>query len=82
MAKYIVSRGLTVRQVESLLRKKDVATNLKHKKDYSIMEQELSRKIGLKTKISFNDLSKKGSLILNFSDLEQLEYIIKKLKKI
>ena len=41
---------------------------------------ELSNKIGLKTKISFNKEKKNGSLTINFKNLDQLEFIINQFK--
>ena len=55
----------------------------KTERDPNIMdlEKELSDKIGLKTEIQFNDNGSSGSLKLFYSDLNQLDEIMKKLKK-
>jgi len=47
---------------------------------YLDIENELSNKIGLKTKILFNKEKKNGSLTIKFKNLDQLEYIMKKFK--
>ena len=53
------------------------------KKDPNIadLEKELSDKIGLKTSIAFNESGSSGSLTLYYSDLNQLDEIMKRLKK-
>lgn len=45
------------------------------------LEKELSDKIGLKTEIQFNENGSSGSLKLYYSDLNQLDEIMKRLKK-
>ena len=56
--------------------KKSENTSELHK--YLDIENELSNKIGLKTKILFNKEKKNGSLTIKFKNLDQLEYIMKK----
>ncbi len=81
-AKEIVEKNLSVRQVEKLTSefKKTKKTN---QKDPNILdlEKELSSKIGLKTSIQFNENGSSGSLTLYYSDLNQLDEIMKRLKK-
>ncbi len=78
LARNIIKKGLSVREVEKLLKKpkKDENTSESHK--YSDIENELSNKIGLKTKILFNKEKKNGSLTIKFKNLDQLEHIMKK----
>ena len=45
------------------------------------LEKELSDKIGLRTSIQFNDNGSSGSLTLYYSDLNQLDEIMKRLKR-
>ena len=45
------------------------------------LEKELSDKIGLRTSIHFNESGSSGSLTLYYSDLNQLDDIMKRLKK-
>ena len=45
------------------------------------LENELSEKIGLKTSIHFNEEGSSGSLTLYYSDLDQLDVLMKRLKK-
>ena len=61
----------------NLVRKKQI------EKDPNIkdLEKELSDKIGLKTEIQFNENGSSGSLKLYYSDLNQLDEIMKRLKK-
>ena len=82
-AKEIIEKKLSVRDVEKS------TSNFKEKrkkqsgKDPNIadLEKELSDKIGLKTEIEFNENGSSGSLKLFYSDLNQLDEIMKRLKK-
>lgn len=83
LAEEIINKKLSVRQVE-----KNTASFKKNKKksnykDPNIidLEKELSEKIGLKTSIHFNQEGSSGSLTLYYSDLDQLDEIMKRLKK-
>ena len=83
MANEIINKNLSVRQTE-----KNTANYKKNKrrqknKDPNILdlEKELSEKIGLKTSIHFNEQGSSGSLTLYYSDLDQLDDIMKRLKK-
>ena len=82
-AREIVKKNLSVRQTEKItsqFKKTKRTTNLK---DSNILdlEKELSNKIGLKTSIQFNENGSSGSLTLYYSDLNQLDDIMKRLKK-
>ena len=48
---------------------------------HSDLEKELSEKIGLKTSIHFNDQGSSGFITLYYSDLDQLDDLMKRLKK-
>ena len=83
MANEIINKNLSVRQTE-----KNTANYKKNKrrqknKDPNILdlEKELSEKIGLKTSIHFSEEGSSGSLTLYYSDLDQLDDIMKRLKK-
>ena len=83
LANDIINKKLSVRQVE-----KNTASFKKNKtksnnKDANIidLEKELSEKIGLKTSIQFNHEGSSGSLTLYYSDLDQLDNIMKRLKR-
>ena len=83
MANEIINKNLSVRQTE-----KNTANYKKNKrrqknKDPNILdlEKELSDKIGLKTSIQFSEQGSSGSLTLYYSDLDQLDDIMKRLKK-
>ena len=82
-AKEIVKKNLSVRQVETLTSKFKKSKKKQNYKDPNIqdLEKELSSKIGLKTSIQFNDNGSSGSLTLYYSDLNQLDDIMKRLKK-
>ena len=82
-ANEIVEKKLSVRQAEKIT--SEFKNNKKKKtlKDPNIidLEKELSDKIGLRTSIQFNDNGSSGSLTLYYSDLNQLDDLMKRLKK-
>jgi ParB family chromosome partitioning protein len=83
LAKEIIEKKLSVRQAEkntSNFKKNKIK---KGNKDSNILdlEKELSEKIGLKTSIHFNEEGSSGSLTLYYSDLDQLDSIMQRLKK-
>ena len=78
VARNIIEKGLSVREVEKLLKKPKKFENTPEPHKYLHIENELSNKIGLKTKILFNEEKKNGSLLIKFKNLDQLEYIMKK----
>jgi ParB family transcriptional regulator, chromosome partitioning protein len=82
-AKEIFEKKLSVRDVEKSTSKHKKTRKKQLEKDPNItdLEKELSDKIGLKTEIEFNDNGSSGSLKLYYSDLNQLDEIMKRLKK-
>ena len=82
-ANEIVEKKLSVRQVEKLTSvfKKNKAKKTPKDPNIIDLEKELSDKIGLKTSIQFNDNGSSGSLTLYYSDLNQLDDLMKRLKK-
>ena len=82
-AKEVFEKKLSVRDVEKLTSKHKQTRKKHSEKDPNIadLEKELSDKIGLKTEIEFNDNGSSGSLKLYYSDLNQLDEIMKRLKK-
>ena len=82
-AREIVEKNLSVRQTEKITSKFKKPKKLNNSKDPNIvdLEKELSDKIGLKTSIQFNESGSSGSLTLYYSDLNQLDDIMKRLKK-
>ena len=82
-AKEILKKNLSVRQVEKLTSKFKKSKKTQNYKDPNIqdLEKDLSSKIGLKTSIQFNENGSSGSLTLYYSDLNQLDDIMKRLKK-
>ncbi len=81
IAREIIKKGLSVRDVERILKNNKQLNNHVQSQDYSDIENDLSNKIGLRTKIIFNKEKKTGSLTINFKNLDQLEFIITRLKK-
>ena len=80
IAKDIIKKGLSVREVEKILNNSKKIKNISDPNEYLDIENDLSSKIGLKTKIIFNNKKKNGSLTIKFKNLEQLEFIMEKLK--
>ena len=82
-ANEIVEKKLSVRQVEKITSQFKKSKGKKSTKDPNILdlEKELSDKIGLKTSIQFNENGSSGSLTLYYSDLNQLDDLMKRLKK-
>ena len=82
-AKEIIEKKLSVRQVEKITSEFKKNKGKKISKDPNIidLEKELSDKIGLKTSIQFNENGSSGSLTLYYSDLNQLDDLMKRLKK-
>jgi ParB family chromosome partitioning protein len=83
IAKEIFKKKLSVRDVEKSTSKHKQTRKKQNEKDPNIadLEKELSDKIGLKTEIQFNENGSSGSLKLFYSDLNQLDEIMKRLKK-
>ena len=82
-ANEIIEKKLSVRQVEKLTSEFKRNKSKKTLKDPNIidLEKELSDKIGLRTSIQFNENGSSGSLTLYYSDLNQLDDLMKRLKK-
>tara|TARA_B100001057_G_C22714279_1_gene897085 strand:+ start:25 stop:867 length:843 start_codon:yes stop_codon:yes gene_type:complete len=82
-ANEIIEKKLSVRQVEKITSEFKKNKSKKTSKDPNIidLEKELSDKIGLKTSIQFNESGSSGSLTLYYSDLNQLDDLMKRLKK-
>ncbi len=82
-AKEIIQKNLSVREVEKITQKFKKTKKPLNTKDPNIvdLEKELSDKIGLKTSIQFNESGSSGSLTLYYSDLNQLDDIMRRLKK-
>ena len=84
MAREIINKKLSVRDTERKTAKyKKSKSNKSNLKDPNIaeLEQELLEKIGLKTSIHFNEQGSSGSITLYYTDLDQLDEIMRRLKK-
>ncbi len=80
IAKQIIKKSLSVREVEKILNKPKKFKNISEINEYTDIENDLSTKIGLKTKIIFNKEKKNGSLTIKFKNLDQLDFIMNKFK--
>lgn len=85
LAQEIVAKGLNVRQAESLAKKHNDNPEIHRKKssaadaDVMALEKELERIIGLK--VTIHTKGKSGSLTLHYTDLDQLDDIIRRLRE-
>ena len=87
LAERIVKEGLSVRYVERLFHQKDLNTNkenfdkkktIKEKDaDTSLLEKELSLKLGVK--LTINDKNNKGNIKIEYRNIDQREKILNKL---
>ena len=77
----VLDADLTLKQqiAQKILKKTKKSDNNSEIHEYLDVENELSSKIGLKTKITFNKDKKNGALTIVFKNLDQLDFIIKKL---
>ncbi len=87
LAEEIVKKGMSVRQAEALARRESEGKFAKKPKepvaaDANVMalEKELERVVGLKVKISPDSKPGTGSLTLYYTNLEQLDGVIKRLR--
>ena len=83
LAEEIIKKKLSVREIEKSTSKYKKTKTKKITKDPNILDldNELSEKIGLKTSIHFNEEGSSGSLTLYYSNLDQLDDLMKRLKK-
>ena len=90
LAKKIIEEGLSVRDIENIVKKGIDQTNNRIEKKPSIkkdvdtlnLEQDLKMALGLKTVIDHNENSGRGSIIIKYRDLEQLDEFCSKIMKI
>jgi ParB family chromosome partitioning protein len=86
MAQAIIDRGLSVRQVEELVKKAhqgqniiQAAKNKPKNRDIEILEEELRKILG--TKVSIKDKKGKGKLVIEYYTLGDLDRILAVLRK-
>ena len=90
LAKKIIEEGLSVRDIENIVKKGiDQSNNrieqkplIKKDVDTLNLEQDLKMALGLKTVIDHNENSGRGSIIIKYRDLEQLDEFCSKIMKI
>ena len=90
LAKKIIEDGLSVRDIENIVKKGIDQSNNRIEKKPSIkkdvdtlnLEQDLKMALGLKTVIDHNENSGRGSIIIKYRDLEQLDEFCSKIMKI
>ena len=90
LAKKIIEEGLSVRDIENIVKKGIEQSNnriekkplIKKDVDTLNLEQDLKMALGLKTVIDHNENSGRGSIIIKYRDLEQLDEFCSKIMKI
>ena len=90
LAKKIIEEGLSVRDIENIVKKGIDQSNNRIEKKSAIrkdvdtlnLEQDLKMALGLKTVIDHNENSGRGSIIIKYRDLEQLDEFCSKIMKI
>ena len=90
LAKKIIEEGVSVRDIENIVKKGIDQSNNRIEKKSSIkkdvdtlnLEQDLKMALGLKTVIDHNENSGRGSIIIKYRDLEQLDEFCSKIMKI
>ena len=90
LAKKIIEEGLSVRDIENIVKTGIDQRNNRIEKKPSIkkdvdtlnLEQDLKMALGLKTVIDHNENSGSGSIIIKYRDLEQLDEFCSKIMKI
>ena len=81
LAKEIIKKKLSVRQVESFVQKKEIRKSVIKKSLNNIeIENFLTKKLGLKINVKFNPNNEKGSITISCNNLEQFDDLIKKIK--
>ncbi len=82
VARQVVAKGLSVRQTEALVRRlheqqqKPIVTDIvDNNHDVEKLEENLSQKVGVPVKISYNAKGK-GKLVLNYNSLDELDGIL------
>ena len=90
LARKIIKEGLSVRDIENIVKKGltqiDVEvkrrTSIKKDLDTLNLEQDIKAALGLKTTIDHNEASGRGSIIIKYKDLEQLDIFCSKIMKL
>jgi ParB family transcriptional regulator, chromosome partitioning protein len=86
MAKVIIDKGMSVRQIEELVKKAHQGHNIIHaakakakNRDIEILEEELRKILG--TKVFIEDKKGKGKLVIEYYTLDDLDRILGILRK-
>ena len=78
----INKNNLTSRQVEKLVKKQSKKAPLSKTKDLDIieLEKEILEITGIKVTINFNNIKEAGNITLEYKNLPEFNYILKKIK--
>lgn len=90
LAKKVIEESLSVRNIEDLVRdekiekvqnsKSATKTNLVNSKQLTQIESELSEALGTDVKISYNSFKRNGKITIKFSDIEDVQNLVKNIK--
>ena len=85
LAKLIIKQGLTAREAESLLKRKNRSGSKLSKGDKVFraqnkdLEEKIERQIGLKAEVQWNSKREAGAVKISVSSLEQFDALLRKL---
>ena len=85
IVEFILKKGLSVREVEKLVKQETKLNNVQEKKektkanDIVFLEEELQRMLG--TKVRIDAQKKRGKIVIEYYSLDDLERIMKSIKK-
>ncbi len=85
LAKLIIKQGLTARETENLLKRKDKSGRKLSKENEVFrlqnkdLEEKIERQIGLKARVEWNSKREAGAVKISISSLEQFDVLLRKL---
>ncbi len=85
LAKLIIKQGLTAREVENLLKRKNKTGGKPNKEDNvsrlenKNLEEKIERQLGLKVEIQWNSKREAGAIKISVSSLDQFDALLEKL---
>ena len=90
LARRVVEKGLSARQVEALVKSQKLPTSTGHAAatkpkanktaDIRALEESMQAKLGLRLDIEWHEDKNRGRLVMHFNSLEQFESVIDRLE--
>ena len=80
--KIIIKNKLNSRDIEKLIKKRNIKSSVKKNKDVDIvnLEKELAEITGLGVNINFDSFKQKGNIMLECKNISEFNYIVDKIK--